>query len=181
MPLIYDDVTKRTVSLQISDYVILFIKGGWRVGKSNRPLPFVNQDPMANRVNISGRNQFIVLSDHCQSYIFIYFFVSFIRLSGGLFGHGLLYLKKKKKKKKFCSQYFCLWKVRKLQSLWCHHGHTAHTCSFYCKDWKLVPGLFMILIKQQDIVICWFFVDDGYYFWVSHCTPSKKVKTLHSS
>ena len=92
-----------------------------------------------------------------------------------------IWKKKKKKKKKFCCQYFCLWKVRKLQSLWCHHGHTAHTCSFYCKDWKLVPGLFMILIKQQDIVICWFFVDDGYYFWVSHCTPSKKVKTLHSS
>ena len=28
---------------QISDYDILFIKGGWLVGKSNRPLPFFNQ------------------------------------------------------------------------------------------------------------------------------------------
>ena len=29
---------------QISDYDILFIKGGWLVDKSNRPLPFVNQE-----------------------------------------------------------------------------------------------------------------------------------------
>ena len=29
---------------QISDYDILFIKGGWLVGKSNRPLPFFNQE-----------------------------------------------------------------------------------------------------------------------------------------
>ena len=54
---------------QISDYDILFIKGGWLVDKSNRPLPFVNQEnreggvipphhdyegqkyPMTNRVN----------------------------------------------------------------------------------------------------------------------------------
>ena len=29
---------------QISDYDILFIKGGWLVGKSSRPLPFFNQE-----------------------------------------------------------------------------------------------------------------------------------------
>ena len=28
----------------ISDYDNLFIKGGWLVDKSNRPLPFVNQE-----------------------------------------------------------------------------------------------------------------------------------------
>ena len=29
---------------QISDYDILFMKGGWLVDKNNRPLPFVNQE-----------------------------------------------------------------------------------------------------------------------------------------
>ena len=29
---------------QLSDYEILLIKGGWLVAKSNRPLPFVNQE-----------------------------------------------------------------------------------------------------------------------------------------
>ena len=29
---------------QISDYDIFFIKGGWLVDKSNKPLPFVNQE-----------------------------------------------------------------------------------------------------------------------------------------
>ena len=34
---------------QISDYDILFIKGGWLVDKSNRPLPFVNQENRGGR------------------------------------------------------------------------------------------------------------------------------------
>ena len=34
---------------QISDYGILFIKGGWFIDKSNRPLPFVSQDYSQSR------------------------------------------------------------------------------------------------------------------------------------
>ena len=34
---------------QISDYDILFIKGWWLVDKSNRPLPFVNQENRGGR------------------------------------------------------------------------------------------------------------------------------------
>ena len=34
---------------QISDYEILFIKGGWFIDKSNRPLPFVSQDYSQSR------------------------------------------------------------------------------------------------------------------------------------
>ena len=34
---------------QISDYEILFIKVGWLVDKSNRPLPFVNEEDRGRR------------------------------------------------------------------------------------------------------------------------------------
>ena len=63
---------------QIRDYDILFIKGGWLGDKSNRPLPFSNQEkreagwritslphdnyegqkyPMTNRVNPGTHNE----------------------------------------------------------------------------------------------------------------------------
>ena len=41
---------------QISDYDILFIKSGWLADKSNRPLPFVNQE---NRGAWVGRRGWI--------------------------------------------------------------------------------------------------------------------------
>ena len=51
---------------QISDYDFLFIKGGWLADKSNRPLPFVNQEnrgggeskiPHDNRVNKLNKSE----------------------------------------------------------------------------------------------------------------------------
>ena len=46
-------------------------------------------------INIPERSQLILSSNHCRSFEFIYFLVSFVRLSGGPFSHDLLYLNKK--------------------------------------------------------------------------------------
>ena len=46
----------------------------------------------------------------------------------------------------------------------------------YFEDWKLVPGPFMILIKEQYKMICRFLVNGVHYFWSFQCTPSKECK-----
>ena len=44
VPLIYKRLAKEKWRHQIPDYDILFMISGWLVDKSNRPLPFVNQE-----------------------------------------------------------------------------------------------------------------------------------------
>ena len=51
-----------------------------------------NQVPGCFDHRISGSNQMILLSDYFESYLFIYFLVSLIKISRGPFSFGLFIL-----------------------------------------------------------------------------------------